>query len=47
MKTSQRLAILIRMCREFDVNKKKPDEMKWFLEFLAHDLELILGGFYE
>ena len=45
--TNHRLTILIRMIREFDTKKNDKDQVKYFLEFIAHDLELILGGFYE
>ena len=46
-KSNQRLAILIRMLREFDTKKNDKDQTKYFLEFIAHDLELLLGGYYE
>jgi hypothetical protein len=38
---------LIRMCREFDTNKNTPTQTRTFLNFLANELELLLGGYYE
>lgn len=38
---------LIRMCREFDTQKNSPAQTSAFLNFIAHQLELILGGYYE
>jgi hypothetical protein len=40
-------ASLIRMCREFDTKKNTPAQTSAFLNFMAHELELILGGYYE
>ena len=45
--TVDRLTVLIRMCREFDTIKNKPNQTSAFLNFIAHELELILGGYYE
>lgn len=47
MNKNQRLAVLIRMLREFDTRKNKPEQTSAFLNFMAHELELILGGYYE
>jgi hypothetical protein len=41
------LSSLIRMCREFDTEKNKPEQTSAFLNFMAHELELILGGYYD
>lgn len=41
------LSGLIRMCREFDTQKNKPEQTSAFLNFMAHELELLLGEYYE
>ena len=38
---------LIRMCREFDTQKNSPAQTSAFLNFMAHELELLMGGYYE
>lgn len=38
---------LIRMCREFDTKRNTPEQTSAFLNFIAHELELLLGGYYE
>lgn len=45
--SNKRLSVLIRMLREYNTDKNTAEQTKYFLEFIAHDLELILGGFYE
>lgn len=40
-------ASLIRMCREFDTQRNTPSQTSAFLNFVAHELELLLGGYYE
>lgn len=46
-KSAEQLSIMIRMLRELDTRKNKPEEISAVLNFIAHELELILGGFYE
>lgn len=38
---------LIRMCEEFDRKKNNEKQLDAFLTYIAHQLELILGGYYE
>ena len=47
MNRADMLSSLIRMCREFDTEKNKPSQTSAFLNFMAHELELILGGYYD
>lgn len=41
------LTSLIRMLEEFDRKKNNEKQLDAFLNYVAHELELILGGYYE
>lgn len=46
-KTVEQILLLIRLCREFDRKKNNDKQIDAFLNYVAHELELILGGYYE
>ena len=36
-----------KISRKFDTKKNKPEQTSTFLNFMAHELELLLGEYYE